>query len=264
MVTAYLVHTAESFMNQVGPDTGAEGVAEFICTRRDPGSYHDLVDSDSIVNLIPPQWEAFHCRGGVNAWSMGLSFACRTTDWARMALERRTAFLRNGAKVAVDRIEWIEAQPGRPKELGPYPIRKIGKVQAQAGWEGFVGHGDMDEGRRSDPGTQFPWGLFLALVAEERQRRTQVTLGDGDNEMAKTWNLTDLGAVMDSVGALYEADTHRRSGGADPLSYEVRGPVQAGRAAWFPDVTQLLMDGKDPAPTLEYIRWQLANPGVKL
>lgn len=254
-VTAYLVHTAESVLDLVGPDTGAEGVAEFICNRKDAGSYHDLADSDTVAEVVPPRWEAFHCRHGVNAWSMGLSFACRTTDWARMTPERRTAFLRNGARVAVDRIEWIEAQTSRPKTLGRFPIRRITKAQAEAGEEGFVGHGDMDPGHRSDPGLEFPWGEFLALVSEERDRR------DGDDEMAKTWNLNDLAATLENVGALYEADFHRRlPAGQVWQAYDVGSAMAAGRRDWNPEVVKTLKAGQDPVKLLEFVEWALANP----
>lgn len=274
LVTAYLVHTAESILDELGPDTGAEGVAEFIATRKDAGSYHDLADSDSEVEVVPPRWQAFHCRGGVNPWTMGLSFACRAVDWPRMTPERRSAFLRNGARIAAKRILWIEAQPGwkdhaRAKGyIGDrFPVRQITREQAWAGESGFVGHGQMDRGRRSDPGALFPWTVFLVMVMEElaqARRDAGEKPGNGDDEMPKVWTLVDLGVTMESVGALYEADLHRRAAGADPLSYEIRPAVVAGRAAWLPDVIQLLLDGKDPNPTLHYIRWQLANPDVKL
>lgn len=255
-VTAYLVHTAESVLDQVGPDTGAEGVAEFIATRRDAGSYHDLADSDSVVEVVPPRWEAFHCRHGVNAWTMGLSFACRTTDWARMTPERRAGFLRNGARVAVDRMEWIESQASRPVGLGRFPIRRITKAQAESGMEGFVGHGDMDPGHRSDPGAEFPWGEFLALVVEERDRRD-----NGDDEMAKTWNLNDLAATLDNVGALYERDVRRRlPAGTDPFAVDFRSSAAAGRRAWEDEVVKILKAGVDPVKLLEFVEWALANP----
>jgi hypothetical protein len=274
LVTAYLVHTAENILDELGPDTGAEGVAEFIATRSDAGSYHDLADSDSVVEVIPPRWQAFHCRGGVNPWTMGLSFACRSVDWPRMTPERRAGFLRNGARVAALRVLWIEDQEGwaaharaRGYAGDRFPVRWITKQQADDGESGFVGHGQMDPGRRSDPGPLFPQDEFLGAVRvalDIARREAGQTPGNGDEEMPKTWGLVDLGATMESVGTLYEADAHRRMAGADPLSYEVRPAVVAGRAAWLPDVIQLLQDGKDPNPTLAYIRWQLANPDVKL
>jgi hypothetical protein len=257
LVTCYLVHTAENVLDQVGADTGAEGVAEFIATRKDAGSYHDLADADSTPEVIPPRWQAFHCRGGVNPWTMSLSFACRSVDWPRMTPERRTAFLVNGARVAVDRIDWIEAQPGFRTPTRPrFLIRRITKAQAWAGETGFTSHGEMDPGRRTDPGPEFPWAEFLALVGEEYDRRH-----NGDDEMAKTWNLTDLGGVLETVGALYQADAVRRiPAGQDWAAWDLRSAELAGRNAWYAEVVKTLKAGRDPVKLLEFVEWALANP----
>lgn len=260
LVTAYLVHTAESILDELGPDTGAEGVAEFIATRSDAGSYHDLADSDSQVQVIPERWQAFHCRGGVNPWSMGLSFACRAVDWPRMTPERRAAFIRNGAQIAARRILWIEAQPGwaayaKARGYASFPVRTITRAQAWDGEAGFVGHGQMDPGRRSDPGSLFPWADFLAAV---RQALAELR-PEGDDEMAKTWGLVDLGVTMESVGALFEADTVRRRGPGVP-SAELLAAIRAGRDGWIGDIQAKLQAHQDPTATLEFIAWALANP----
>lgn len=257
MVTSYGVHTAESVLDQVGPDTGAEGVAEFIANRGDPGSYNDVGDSDTAVSVVPPQWESFHCRGGPNRWSLSYSFACRTTDWARMAPERRAAFLAVGAKRVVDRIEWIEAQPGWPAGRR-FQIRRITKAQAFAGETGFFAHADADPGRRSDPGAEFPWAEFLALVGEEYDNRH-----GGDDEMAKTWSLNDLSGTLDNVGAMYQRDAVRRiPAGQDWSAWDLRSAELAGRNAWYDEVVQTLKAGTDPIKLLEFVEWALANPAA--
>lgn len=255
MVTSYGIHTAESVLDQVGSDTGAEGVAEFIANRGDPGSYHDVGDSDSAVAVVPPQWEAFHCRGGPNRWSLSYSFACRTTDWVRMAPERRAGFLTVGARRVVDRIEWIETQAGWNR--GRFPIRRITKAQAEAGVGGFFAHADMDPTRRTDPGLEFPWSEFLALVGEEYDRRHN----EGDDEMAKTWSLNDLGATLDNVGAFYERDAVKHlPPDTDWRAVDFRTTVLAGRDAWHDEVVKTLKAGQDPIKLLEFVEWALANP----
>ena len=72
-----VLHTAESMLDLIGEDTGAEGVARFICGRTDPGSYHDLVDSDSAIQLVPYDAEAFQDGTGTNPHALSISWAIR-------------------------------------------------------------------------------------------------------------------------------------------------------------------------------------------
>lgn len=157
-----VVHTAESVMDGVGPDTGAENVARWIQQRTDaPGSYHDVVDSDSYVNVVGYDNEAFQDGTGSNPWAMGLSFAVRTTDWNRMTAEKRAAFIDQGARRAAAMARHIKARTGKV-----VAARRITRTDSERGVTGFVAHGDRDPGRRTDPGTAppnlFPWDEFLA------------------------------------------------------------------------------------------------------
>lgn len=157
-----VVHTAESVMDTVGPDTGAENVARFIVGRDTPGSYHDLVDYDSAMHLVDYDDEAWQDGTGSNPWAIGLSFACRTTDWAAMHPAKRRAFLAQGARKAADAARHIHARTGKV-----VAARRITRADSEHGVTGFVAHGDRDPGRRTDPGTSsphlFPWDEFLAL-----------------------------------------------------------------------------------------------------
>jgi hypothetical protein len=146
-----VLHTAESVMDTVGPDTGAEAVAEFIRTRSTPGSYHDLCDSDSAINLVDYRHGAYHDGTGSNNWALSISFVCRTVDWDRMSPERRHGFLRSGAR-AFARQQAYRRRIGAPLTL----LRRINKAQSDRGESGFVYHGDRDPGRRSDPGVSPP------------------------------------------------------------------------------------------------------------
>lgn len=152
-----VVHTAESILDTVGPDTGAENVAAFIVARTDYGSYHLLVDSDSIVQLVPFDAEAYGDRTGSNLHAIHLSFACSTTDWSRMSAAKRTAFVRNGARAAARAAEWLKAEHGVT-----VPPRRISRADSEHRRPGFISHAERDPSRRTDPGTGFPWGEFLS------------------------------------------------------------------------------------------------------
>ncbi|WP_181312455.1 peptidoglycan recognition protein family protein [Nocardioides campestrisoli] len=151
-----VVHTAESVMDTVGPDTGAENVAAFIANRSDYGSYHTLVDSDSIVRLVPYDAEAYGDGTGSNTHAIHISFACSAADWPRMSKARRDAFIRNGAAAAAHAARWLEDD----RDIR-VPARRITRGQSESRVPGFISHGERDPGRRSDPGAAFPWDAFL-------------------------------------------------------------------------------------------------------
>ena len=160
-----VLHTSESVMDTVGPDTGAENVARFIQRRSDPGSYHDLCDSDSTVHLVDYDDEAYHDGTGSNRWSTSVAWACATTDWARMAPDRRRAFLYQGAKAAAAQARHTHARTGVT-----IPARRITKAESDRGTPGFIAHGDRDPGRRTDPGVRpdvFPFDEFFDLYTAE-------------------------------------------------------------------------------------------------
>jgi hypothetical protein len=167
-----VVHTAESVCDFVGPDTGAENVASFIRGRSTAGSYHDLCDSDSFVNLVSYDCEAYHDGTGSNPWSLGLSFACRTTDWDKMSAAKRQAFIEIGAQRAANMARHVKARTG--KIVQP---KRLTKAESDQGATGFVDHGRRDPGRRTDPGVEephrFPWEAFLAAY----QRHAADVLG---------------------------------------------------------------------------------------
>lgn len=160
-----VLHTAENVMDTVGPDTGAEAVAEFIRTRSTPGSYHDLVDSDSAIHLVEYEHGAFHDGTGSNNWALSLSFACSASDWARMSAERRAGFLRQGAAAFARQQAWRKAN-GFPMT----DLRLLSKLESDTGASGFIYHGMRDPARRSDPGMRppnlFPLAEFIGYCRE--------------------------------------------------------------------------------------------------
>ncbi len=153
-----VVHTAETTPDFTPPDNAAENVAKFIQARTDPGSYHRLVDSDSIINLVEFRDEAFHDGTGSNRWSIGLSFATFAASWSTAPDWWVERALEMGAAAAAEANDWLVAN-GYPG----CPARRISRAESEAGLPGFISHGERDPGRRSDPGPDFPWTRFLTL-----------------------------------------------------------------------------------------------------
>jgi hypothetical protein len=155
------VHTAENAPDFVAFDGGAEAVARFIQHRTDPGSYHDLVDSDSIVDVVPYGYEAFHDGTGTNRHSLGLSIATRADVWPLAPQAWRAGAVENAARAAARMARYVHKRTGRV-----VPARRITAAQARARTPGFISHAELDPTRRTDPGAAFPWAQFLDRYAD--------------------------------------------------------------------------------------------------
>jgi hypothetical protein len=158
-----IVHTAENMIDHVGPDAGAEGVANFIRVRADYGCYHTLVDSDSIMELVPYEYETWQ-DSETNNWAVGISAAIRAGEWLTIEAGRRDRIYRNLAWAAADFVKYM-----RDAYKIAVPFRRITGAQARAGVPGFCAHGDSGISR-SDPGVQFEWAKFFRYAAEELKK----------------------------------------------------------------------------------------------
>lgn len=153
-----VVHTAESGTDLDGPDPKAERVAAFIQGRNDPGSYHLVGDADSIVPLLPFDWETWSDRTGSNRWAIHISLAMNAADWPTLPAARRDQLVDTAGQMAAMAARWLEAR-GRPLPASTL-LTKAQSDQPTA--SGFISHALRDPGRRSDPGDGFPWADFFA------------------------------------------------------------------------------------------------------
>lgn len=156
-----VLHTAESTPDYVAFDGGAEAVARFIQSRTTPGSYHDLVDSDSILPVVPYGYEAFHDATGSNPHSLSISIATRADTWPLAPKQWRERAVENAARAAVRQAAWVKAQTGIV-----IPARRITRDESERKVPGFISHAQRDPTRRTDPGAEFPWSDFLDLYAD--------------------------------------------------------------------------------------------------
>lgn len=154
-----IVHTAECARDDVGEDLSAEGSARFIANRADYGSYHRLVDSDSIIKMLPWEYEAWQ-DSNTNPWAVGISAALRTSDWAVMPADRRDRYYRNLAAAAADFVVYMRDAKGIT-----VPLKRITGAQARARVPGFCAHGDSGN-NRTDPGANFNWALFFQYTQQ--------------------------------------------------------------------------------------------------
>jgi len=201
---AICIHTAENTVNRFLPaDGGAEAVARFIARRTDAaGSYHSIVDSDSVVHLGRYEWEMFGEGTGGNRWALHLSFACRASQWPSLPLAWVDGAMEQGAAEAARMARWVHDTTGVT-----IPAETISVSDYRAGRPGFIGHGQVDPARRTDPGESFPWGRFLGAFARHMKETTMTTPVILDSDPHWT-----LAAALDEVDAIYFAWTGQDAG----------------------------------------------------
>lgn len=179
-----VVHTAESGTDASGPDTKAEGVANFIRTRSTAGSYHMIGDADSILQLIRFENEAFHDGTGSNRWSIGISLAMNAADWSSISASRRRELTETAAQMAVIAARWLN-----DRGLALPAPRLLTKVQSDVSTaSGFISHARRDPTRRTDPGANFPWSEFFRLYQQQ--------LSDGGVEPPRETRIRELQALV--------------------------------------------------------------------
>lgn len=183
------IHTAESFPDEVGPDTGAENVARFIRDRTNYGSYHDICDSDSIIHLVRDSCESFSVGTlNLNHHGYGISAATQAHKWSQLGDEWVDATIQNMARAAARFV----------KRNGLHvPARWLTASQARDEIPGFIRHSVADPDRRSDPGTSFPSNTFFAYYLEEIGDVDQPTPEEEMSNTPEELKAAYVGAIID-------------------------------------------------------------------
>lgn len=139
-----------------GPLT-AENVARFFANPSTKASAHVCIDNNSAVRCVADGDTAWHAPGA-NADGLGGEFAgyARQTakdwddDYSRQVLEQ----------AAIVYAAWAVKYS--------IPVVHLSVADILAGKKGFAGHRDITaayhKSDHQDPGTEFPWAKFLALV----------------------------------------------------------------------------------------------------
>lgn len=158
-----VIHTAESIADTEAIDGGAEAVAAFIARRDEPGSYHDLCDSDSIVDLVRYSQASYGDRTGSNEHAIHISAAAEAAKWGSYPDRWVRDTVTNMARAAVRASKYVHSVHGIY-----VPAKRISRAQSEdpSNNEGFISHAERDPSRRTDPGAGFPWQLFLGIYDE--------------------------------------------------------------------------------------------------
>lgn len=144
-----VIHTAENKADTIPADDGAEAVAKYASNTTRQVSWHVTGDSDSIIDMLPDEYTAFHARD-YNRCALGYEQAVQADMWPSYSYDYRTAVIRNTAKKVA---EWSQKHG--------IPIKRINRAAADRGEYGIISHADLDPTRRTDPGASYPWYYLL-------------------------------------------------------------------------------------------------------
>lgn len=211
-----MVHTVESFIDRLGPDTGAENCANYIATRSDAGGYHELIDSDSFVQMSADGMMTWHTAAAkINGPGWGISAACRATDWDPDDDWTRRTIATMGARI---RAFW-ERQGINPATAA----RWLTMEQAHRFEIGLCHHGVAQPADRSDAWVRHP----------QRARLDQMLLDaiGGTQQPAKEWD--EMASKEEIKEAMREvlAEDSVKAGLATKTREEINGWLDAQRAA---------------------------------
>jgi hypothetical protein len=149
-----ILHTTEGAWQ-----AGVQSLINLVRSRSDYGCYHRACDWEDIALLYPWEWETWQ-DSETNNWAVGISAACRTTDWRTMPADIAEGYYRNMARMAADFVNYMKTTYGIT-----VPLKRISGAQARAGVPGFAAHGDSGVSR-SDPGADFDWAKFFAYTRQ--------------------------------------------------------------------------------------------------
>lgn len=199
-----VIHTFEANVS-----LGTKRAADFLVNRTDrQASYHAVCGPASgrdVIQMAPWGAAAWH-ETHSNRWSIGISMVTQAAAWNRISSTQRHNLVSSAAYAAFLAATWLKQHRGIT-----VPAKRITRAQAMNGQPGFISHGEMDPGRRSDPGAGFPWQQFLstyaALMGDTKGSAPAPAPDENEDDMPK---LTDRITLSDST---------KRHLGRDEISY---------------------------------------------
>lgn len=188
-----VVHTSEG---SYGPGA-AEALKRWMAGPDNVASYHRVVDTDSCPDLVSEADTAYGA-GGVNQRSLHMCVAGRAASiaWGEFS---GTA----GGHLMADQVaDWCRRYGIPAVHLTPEQVRD--------GAPGICGHGDVSvyhptSQGHTDPGTGFPWSLFITSVRDRLHEEEAMPAGDliGVRDHPHYPPTTEVVYVTDGYGVAY-------------------------------------------------------------
>lgn len=212
-----IVHTTEQPPDLTGEDVRAEQLAKYLLGAERYGSYHKVTDRDSVVVLVEDSNEAFGAKYGWNETALHVSIAMQADKWDDLTPDQRAEYGLQAAQVVAD---WCRKHN--------IPAQRITPSNRQD--RGILGHGDVDPGRRHDPGfDETEWAAFIATVRQILEGGNPVTFVECPGRYWKSgpWPLWDIYSDGRIVGIDGAPDTEQLT------DYGIVRPDHPVTDAWY-------------------------------
>jgi hypothetical protein len=159
-ILGIVVHCTAGLQGRpTGADSSAEQTAKYALNTTRKVSWHSGSDRDSHLRLLPDEYVAWHCAGA-NTHTIGHEISKHDTTWA----DEDPAWVEQTLQQAADCLRLRALRWRIP--LRRASVDELRRSVADGGPPvGFLAHSDLDPARRYDPGVDFPWARFLALMA---------------------------------------------------------------------------------------------------
>src|SRR5690606_22597441 len=136
-----VIHTPETIEDFTPPYDEAERVAKY-GAQTTLASWHDTIDADSIIPMLPPTYTAWHVRG-FNRCAIGMEIGAKATSWKRAPAAWVKGVVENAAYRAAQHAATFDI----PARLLFTPGKRYSSAINPTG-VGFVSHHALDPGRR--------------------------------------------------------------------------------------------------------------------
>lgn len=201
---AIVLHTTES-------DAEPSNVAQYIAERKTAGSYHSIAGRNNYINLVPFESAAYGSANGVNHTALHFSFAAYAREWPEKISDLSINLFFEQALQAIGEMQtWLHNT-----HYITVPAKKLTLPEFRAGRPGFIGHEDLDPGRRTDPGITFPWVSWLRHWETRNTSKDLLRIisdGIDPNLLVSLMYRSALGREAEPAGLAYWVDHIRRFG----------------------------------------------------
>lgn len=194
-----VIHTGEIAGDILGDDLTAENLTSYMGNNVRQVSWHETTDSDSVIHNLPHNFTGFHVAR-YNSRSIGIEQGIFASQWSKLP----EAHVRS----MIDNLALVTAWVCKRNDL---PIKWLTGSEIVAGQQGITSHALLNPENRTDPGPDFPSGLYISLAKIHAEFEILGIGDEGDSvksaqrKLAKAGYSTLVGTIDGDAGGKFDS-----------------------------------------------------------